>query len=72
MKLLLTTSRAGERISQPAGTIIDVPEDEARRLLAARQAQRLDATPEQAMVTPLQTAMQPHGRPREVSHRRAK
>lgn len=62
MRLLLTTARAGDRLSQPAGTIIEIGDAEGRRLLAAKQAERVE--PEVAMTAAPQTAMRPAGRAR--------
>lgn len=62
MRVLLTTARAGDRLSQPAGTIVEVGEAEGRRMLQAKQAERLE--PEVAVTAAPQTAMRPSGRAR--------
>lgn len=62
MRVLLTTSRVGERLSQAAGQIIDVDDAEGRRLLAKGQAEPLE--PDVAMTAAPQTAMRPPGRAR--------
>ena len=43
MKVQLTVSRAGARMAHSAGEIIDVGEDEGRRMIAASQAVAVNA-----------------------------
>ena len=44
MRLILTTGRCGLFVGQSAGEIVDVPEAEARAMLAAGQADPYDDT----------------------------
>jgi len=52
MRIRLLTSRVGDRFSQQAGDVIDLPDDEARRLLVSEQAERVEQ---------IETATQPRG-----------
>ena len=45
MKVKLTTSRSGPRISQQAGDVIEVSDAEGERLLARHMAEPVDGTP---------------------------
>ena len=62
MKVLLSCARAGDRFSQPAGTIVEIEDAEARRVIASGQGQQV---PDQMTVAPAETAMQSRGRPRQ-------
>lgn len=61
--MLTSRVEAGGR-NQQWGDIIDVPDDEAKRMIAAGQAQRLVDEPETAMVGGGENAMRPTGKPK--------
>jgi hypothetical protein len=56
MRIRLTSDRAGVTFYQRAGQVIDVPQDEALRLFAAKAAEPVEDEPETAAVTPPRNA----------------
>jgi hypothetical protein len=52
VKVKLTCSRTGDRFTQQAGQVVEVPHDEALRLLANNLAERVDETIESAALKP--------------------
>ena len=63
MRIRLTSDRAGVTFYQRAGQIIDVPTDEAMRLLAADAAEVVPDEPETAAVEPPRNAARVSRRP---------
>jgi hypothetical protein len=55
MKVLLTTDRVGDSFYQQAGEIVDLPDREAYRLIAAGQAETIER--EAAAVAATETAV---------------
>lgn len=63
MRIRLLVDRTGDRFYQEAGTVLDIPEDEALRMIRASQAEAMG--PETACVAPPgEQAVRPAGRPR--------
>lgn len=60
----LKTGRAGVRLVQSPGDIIDVPEDEAQRMIAKGHAVLVDETAMVARAS--ERAVRPPGRPRKA------
>lgn len=61
---MLTARVEGNGRTQQWGDIIDVPDDEAKRMIAAGQAERSVDGPETAMVGGGENAMRQTGRPK--------
>jgi hypothetical protein len=74
MKVKLSVSRSGNTWTQEAGQIVDMPEDEAVRMVESGQAEAVDAMPaadepkeiETATVEPAEAAVEPQPKPRKV------
>lgn len=64
MRIRLGCDREGSGGFQEAGATIDLPEDEARRLIADRQATPVSQSIETASVVPPQNASSPKPRPK--------
>lgn len=56
MQIKLTTGRVGTGFSQGPGEIVDVPEDEGRRMVAAGIAEAIGGGEHQAVEAPRENA----------------